>query len=896
MSETPLEYNLKHTTWRPHQLDVTKWLLENGSDASKIKLLEAPTGCHRIGQGIMMSNGTVKKVEDIVVGDTLMGWDSTPRTVLQLCRGTGQMYEIIPIKGKSFVVNEDHVLTLARTNISKHKYDTRRKDCIDGKIVDVSVKDWLMWSKTQKWIHKLFRVPITEFDYQSTDLPISPYFLGVYLGDGYSSNGTMGICTADPEVTEEVYSQADSWGLGVRVEKQENNKSSSYELTYKRGQQSGLSAAIESLGLRHCRSDTKFIPHEYKTSSTSNRLELLAGILDTDGYLSRSVCYDYISKSKQLAGDVAFMARSLGFSAPIAECEKYSQTGGGGVYHRVCISGSTQMIPCRIERKQCQVDRLQVKNQLRTGFTVNKLGVEPYYGFTLDGDGRYLLDDFTVTHNSGKTAYATATSSRFPVIALMRTKNLQSEGYGRGYNFDVLFGRSNYKCEHDDAPPFATAADCLFKDEMHKCPYARSCKYLEVKERTKASKRAALNYSYWLASRWPRERDEGYVFLDECHQLSDQVLEYTGTTLKEFEQLEYDLPVFPELYVGDRGLFDDTPDPTEEAIDYLSKCIATLEHWLFRADKQGRGNTSEGLKKMRDCEQLIHKLEATTTAMIASPRDWFIKSGRHARMFNGEARPGFVAKPLTARYHFPKLFLSNKRTTVLMSATVGNPEAFTKELGIIDYQFTAVPNQWDASVRPVYILDAPAMGKSRAIKDPLIYEKQADVIAKAILGVDHSWSGVIHTTKIAEAKLLAERLSKRGLSDRVWLPTIGSGTDKQAIDWIERKRKIPNSLAIAWTWHEGVNLVDESICIISKINFADLGDEFEKARMAYDNKFYLQRAAWAVEQSAGRTRRGEASDYDVNGKQVQLVAIADGNVNRVEKYFSQSLREALVKR
>jgi hypothetical protein len=72
-------------------------------------------------------------------------------------------------------------------------------------------------------------------------------------------------------------------------------------------------------------------------------------------------------------------------------------------YYRVSISGDCTIIPTRIPRKQAPV-RQQKKDVLRTGCTCQPTGtVEEYYGFTLDGDHRYLLDDFTVTHNSGKT-------------------------------------------------------------------------------------------------------------------------------------------------------------------------------------------------------------------------------------------------------------------------------------------------------------------------------------------------------------------------------------------------------------------------------------------------------------------------------------------------------------
>ena len=140
-----------------------------------------------------------------------------------------------------------------------------------------------------------------------------------------------------------------------------------------------------------------FIPHEYKTASRKDRLELLAGLIDTDGHYNHGR-FEFCSKSQQLANDVMFVVRSLGLAAYKSPKEINSTS-----YYCVSISGDCSIVPTRIPRKQSSV-RLQKKDVLRTGFTCKPTGtIENYYGFTVDGDNRYLLDDFTVTHNCGKT-------------------------------------------------------------------------------------------------------------------------------------------------------------------------------------------------------------------------------------------------------------------------------------------------------------------------------------------------------------------------------------------------------------------------------------------------------------------------------------------------------------
>ncbi len=151
-------------------------------------------------------------------------------------------------------------------------------------------------------------------------------------------------------------------------------------------------------------SGDKYVPQKYKVASKSVRLAVLAGLMDTDGSLSLSG-FDFVSKSPRLADDVVFLSRSVGLAAYVTPCMKGCQTGAVGRYYRVSISGHTDMIPTKLPRKKAAARR-QKKDVLRTGFSIRPLGIEPFFGFTLTGDGRYVMGDFTVTHNSGKTTMA----------------------------------------------------------------------------------------------------------------------------------------------------------------------------------------------------------------------------------------------------------------------------------------------------------------------------------------------------------------------------------------------------------------------------------------------------------------------------------------------------------
>jgi RecQ family ATP-dependent DNA helicase len=381
-----------------------------------------PTGCHAAGTRILMYDGSVRKVEDVSVGDFLMGPDSTPRMVQELCRGIGPMRKVIPNKGAPFVCNSEHVLSLKRTgDKSKHT----------GEISDVRICDWEHWNKTKKHTHKLFRTGVT-FPEQA-ECNIDPYFLGLFLGDGSgcAPESSIRIHSLDAEIETFLRFFAKGYGLNCKP-CFDGDGLDGYTLTPTKGKPNPVQRTLRALGLSGCDAGSKFIPKKFLTSSRQERLRLLAGLIDSDGSLGNVINsgsgYDYVSKSAQLTDDVAFLARSLGYAAYPARCVKKSQNGTEGIYHRLWISGNDfSDLPCLVSRKKAK-SRKKQKDVCVTGFRIEKLSDDQYYGFVIDGDSRYLLGDFTVTHNTGKTAvfvvptlcldWCTLVFS--PLVALMR--------------------------------------------------------------------------------------------------------------------------------------------------------------------------------------------------------------------------------------------------------------------------------------------------------------------------------------------------------------------------------------------------------------------------------------------------------------------------------------------
>lgn len=343
--------------------------------------------CLGKGTPVILFNGQIVTVESIKVGDLLMGPDSRPREVLSIARGVDEMFKVSPTKGDSFICNAPHVLTLKMAGCNE--------------AFDMPLNEFLCKNKTFQRRAMLFRVGVN-FECNK-ELPEPPYMLGLWLGDGTKA-GT-GFSTTEEEILGTLCNYANENQLVLNcVNKKETNidyRISSGIVGGKGLPREGRNKFLTFLK-KHNLVMNKHIPHKYLTASEKDRLELLAGLIDTDGDKSNN-CLCITQKSSLLTQDILFLARSLGFAAYASPCVKshvYKGIRKTGNYFRITISGDIGRVPCQLTRKIGK-PRKQIKNVLNTGIkSIKSLGKDDYYGFTLDGDGRFLLGDFTVTHNT----------------------------------------------------------------------------------------------------------------------------------------------------------------------------------------------------------------------------------------------------------------------------------------------------------------------------------------------------------------------------------------------------------------------------------------------------------------------------------------------------------------
>lgn len=390
-----------------------------------IILITGGRGCEKPTQEVIMADLTIKQIKDIKVGDLVMGDDGTPRKVLSTLSGRSEMFRVKQSSAEDYFVNDAHILSLKKSQdpIRGGRYNEYPE------LTDMGLLEYA--NKSKRFRERFRGYKTQSIPYAEQEVRIAPYMLGLWLGDGTSIFPQ--ITTPDKEVVKYLQNYADENGFELA-----NNGEKGNAVTYRLRKKGGYTNKFLDNLRYYNLVDNKHIPQEYISNSENTRLELLAGLLDTDGSMARNG-YEITQKNYTLAKQIKYIADTLGFRTSINEKKAMCNGKDCGMVYRVHINGDVWRIPCKIERKKVLQENVHKnKDWHLSQLSIESVGIGDWCGICLDGNQRYLHSDGTVTHNSGKSFNASTFIER---LTFELNKHIEDSGEVRKIVHNILYTR-----------------------------------------------------------------------------------------------------------------------------------------------------------------------------------------------------------------------------------------------------------------------------------------------------------------------------------------------------------------------------------------------------------------------------------------------------------------------
>jgi len=331
---------------------------------------------------------------EIQVGSEIIGSDGKPHKVLGIYpQGEKEVFRVTFRDGCSTECCDDHLWFTQTRGERDRKYP--------GSVRTLrTIRNSIRYGT--HFNHAVPRVAPVEFK-RNEPLPLKPWLLGIYLAEGCA-----GSCITNPEkdIQEKIIACIPEGDKGtvheddVKITKAVNSSNI----------HSRFRAALRALDLEDKISDSKFIPGKYLYSSVADRLDLLQGLCDGDGYVVKPGSVEICTASPQMAKDIMFLIRSLGGSAVCTvRTGKYRKDGELHIVkdsHRIYGVFTNGLVPVASKKQTGKwgAPEWMIRNTIRK---VESVGMKVCQCIIIDAlDSLYVTDDFILTHNSTIAAAA----------------------------------------------------------------------------------------------------------------------------------------------------------------------------------------------------------------------------------------------------------------------------------------------------------------------------------------------------------------------------------------------------------------------------------------------------------------------------------------------------------
>jgi phage terminase large subunit-like protein len=357
----PDEGPLRRGLYKPHMefFAAGSWARERcmiaANGIGKCLPLDAP---------IIMSNGEVKRLDEIKIGDAVLGYDvengdAFPTFVTDVVRsGEMEVFETTFADGGKVRCTIDHWMPGYKKS-GRYKYNHGKKT--ENKPEKRKFREYIGGEKNTPSSRYSFLSPkLTHFEFIVENKEISPYVVGALLGDGGLNNDGITFTTIDQGILDRIYKH-----LYPKYINGISKDSITYRLLQNKDGRNGLlSDAFKRIGIYPLSCENKRVPRQYLCGTVDERKELLAGLIDTDGSQK-----EFSSKSKQLVLDFVFLVRSLGGKATYKE-----KVVNGVIYYRAYWI-MEERLPLTLTRKQQPIPKRPIDYSRRIIRKIESIGM-----------------------------------------------------------------------------------------------------------------------------------------------------------------------------------------------------------------------------------------------------------------------------------------------------------------------------------------------------------------------------------------------------------------------------------------------------------------------------------------------------------------------------------------
>lgn len=357
---------------------------------------------HPYDQIVRLPTGETKLWGDIEIGDKLFAPNGkTVRVVNVPIDGEDDIYRFTLSDGRSVEASKNHIWNVIKYG-RKKPYNTTTVDILNNGLY------------TNSGQHKFFIQNGGAVNYEHKDVPIDPYTLGLLISEGaltkFPKNKKHNKKRRNVQISS-AQQDAEFYKTIIPYEiKHIGNNGYSWHIYI-----DDIDKKLESLGLLHKNSQTKFIPDVYLYNDKNTRMELLRGLMDGDGCATKKGSNIYITISKKLAEDLILLCRSLGMYARYHKCVEERDhlfSNSGNTYrckktYRIAVTTNERIfnLPRKVEKQH--INHPGIKGSKASAF-LYKIAIDKieYVGrkrckcVTVDSDdGLYMVGDYVVTHN-----------------------------------------------------------------------------------------------------------------------------------------------------------------------------------------------------------------------------------------------------------------------------------------------------------------------------------------------------------------------------------------------------------------------------------------------------------------------------------------------------------------